>query len=370
LDGIEYKDGKPDQFLHSEGSVRMDENGQFHHYFVLRDHLGNTRVTFSDLNNDDEINEKEEMIQINNYYAFGLNMEGNWNGKDGANKYQYNGKEWNDDFGLGWNDYGRRFYDPAVGRFFTKDRFAEKYLNFTPYQYGANNPMNYIDINGDSLKLNPVRTDVQENYHNVSMEEGKQAIEGFKTICNNKLGNKGSVTVDANGIVSLKIDPNATLSSQQQAFVDALNKADAGNVVLNVAYNSDCILFGRFADQAIDVADMLIFGESGKMTASSLLAHEIAEQTAFQQSRSFFENCTKGDFVSDYFKQCHKIGVTVENLVGNATNLDKVSTQLDPNRPDLFQFTGEMTKEFKKNGTIYGVSFELLNNNVKKVISN
>jgi hypothetical protein len=82
LNGIEYKDGKPDQFLHSEGTVRMNKDGQFKYYFVLRDHLGNTRVTFSDLNNDDEINEKEEIIQINNYYAFGLNMEGNWNGKE------------------------------------------------------------------------------------------------------------------------------------------------------------------------------------------------------------------------------------------------------------------------------------------------
>ncbi len=31
------------------------------------------------------------------------------------------------------------------------DRFAEKYLDFTPYQYAANNPINAIDINGDSI---------------------------------------------------------------------------------------------------------------------------------------------------------------------------------------------------------------------------
>jgi hypothetical protein len=88
LDGIEYKDGKPDQFLHSEGSLRRDEKGTFQYYFVLRDHLGNTRVTFADLNQDDAINEKEEIVQINHFYAFGLNMEGNWNGANGANKYQ------------------------------------------------------------------------------------------------------------------------------------------------------------------------------------------------------------------------------------------------------------------------------------------
>jgi hypothetical protein len=61
LDGIEYKDSKADPFLHSEGSVRMDKDGPFKYYFVLRDHQGNTRVTFADLNNDDEINEKEDI---------------------------------------------------------------------------------------------------------------------------------------------------------------------------------------------------------------------------------------------------------------------------------------------------------------------
>jgi RHS repeat-associated protein len=152
LDGIEYKDGKPDQFLHSEGSVRMDKDGQFKYYFVLQDHLGNTRVTFSDLNNDDEINEKEEIIQINNYYAFGLNMEGNWNGKDGANKYQYNGKEWNDDFGLGWNHYGARFYDPAAARWWNKDILSERYSNLSPYAYVANNPIMLIDPTGMAIE--------------------------------------------------------------------------------------------------------------------------------------------------------------------------------------------------------------------------
>ena len=42
-------------------------------------------------------------------------------------------------------------FDPALGRFFTQDRFAEKYLDFSPYQYAANNPMLYIDVNGDSI---------------------------------------------------------------------------------------------------------------------------------------------------------------------------------------------------------------------------
>jgi RHS repeat-associated protein len=69
-----------------------------------------------------------------------------------ANKYLYNSKELQDDKmiseALNWFDYGARFYDPQIGRFSTQDRFAEKYFDFTPYQYGANNPILFIDVNG------------------------------------------------------------------------------------------------------------------------------------------------------------------------------------------------------------------------------
>lgn len=36
-------------------------------------------------------------------------------------------------------------------RFMTTDRFAEKYYDFSPYQYAANNPICNIDVNGDSI---------------------------------------------------------------------------------------------------------------------------------------------------------------------------------------------------------------------------
>jgi RHS repeat-associated protein len=55
-----------------------------------------------------------------------------------------------DDLGLDLYDYGARHYDPALGRFTTQDAFTEKYIDFTPYQYAANNPILFIDVNGDS----------------------------------------------------------------------------------------------------------------------------------------------------------------------------------------------------------------------------
>jgi len=56
-----------------------------------------------------------------------------------------------EDHGVNIYNYGARMYDPVIGRFFTKDRFLEKYFDLSPYQYGANNPIKYIDVNGDSI---------------------------------------------------------------------------------------------------------------------------------------------------------------------------------------------------------------------------
>ncbi len=69
------------------------------------------------------------------------------------NQFKYNGKELQEDHELNWYDYGARFYDPALGRFNTQDRFAEKYHGLSPYHYTAGNPMKFIDVNGDSLRF-------------------------------------------------------------------------------------------------------------------------------------------------------------------------------------------------------------------------
>jgi len=63
-------------------------------------------------------------------------------GRDfGPNDYLYNGKELQSDFGLGWYDYGARFYDPAIGRFSSIDPMSETFAFQSPYAYAANNPM-------------------------------------------------------------------------------------------------------------------------------------------------------------------------------------------------------------------------------------
>ena len=103
--------------------------------------------TVCDLNDDGSV-DQTDILQINSYYGFGLNMEMNTNGAKGNNKYQYNGKEWNDDFSLGLNDYGARMYDPAIGRWNSVDPLTEKMRRYSPYNYGFDNPIKFIDPDG------------------------------------------------------------------------------------------------------------------------------------------------------------------------------------------------------------------------------
>jgi hypothetical protein len=46
-----------------------------------------------------------------------------------------------------------RYYDARIGRFLTQDRYAAKAKSLSPYHYTANNPLRFIDVNGDSLQL-------------------------------------------------------------------------------------------------------------------------------------------------------------------------------------------------------------------------
>ena len=90
------------------------------------------------------------MTQENHYYPFGLGMEGNWVNTPSVSdsKYTYNGKELNDDFGLGLMDYGARFYDAAIGQWTTFDPLAEKMRKYSPYNYAFDNPFRFIDPDG------------------------------------------------------------------------------------------------------------------------------------------------------------------------------------------------------------------------------
>jgi len=87
--------------------------------------LRNTRVVYSDLDND--VVELDtilcELLEENHYYPFGMSFDMNFDNEDTItlNRYRYNGKELQKELEVDWYNYGARFYDPAVGRWSSVD---------------------------------------------------------------------------------------------------------------------------------------------------------------------------------------------------------------------------------------------------------
>jgi len=67
-------------------------------------------------------------------------------------KFDYNGMEFQDELGLDWYDLGARNHDPALGRFMNLDPLAEDYVHQSTYAFAANNPIYYIDFNGEGVE--------------------------------------------------------------------------------------------------------------------------------------------------------------------------------------------------------------------------
>ena len=117
-------------------------NKELNYNYNITDHLGNIRAV---LDNNNKI------TQENAYYPFGMKINSlsfNSQSSDKQNKYLYNGKEMQDDFGYNVYDYEWRDYDPALGRWNSIDPLCEWDFAKTPYHYTYNNPINKIDLLG------------------------------------------------------------------------------------------------------------------------------------------------------------------------------------------------------------------------------
>ena len=137
-DNIIYEAGEQKYLLNQEGYFDLAAGG---YRYYLKDHLGNNRVV---------ITQSGAVEQTTHYYPYGGTFASTSNGSN-TQPYKYNGKELDAHNGLNWYDYGARHYDPAIARWTTQDKFFEKYKGLSPYQHTANNPLKFIDINGDSI---------------------------------------------------------------------------------------------------------------------------------------------------------------------------------------------------------------------------
>ncbi|MEN4761407.1 RHS repeat-associated core domain-containing protein [Chryseobacterium sp. C39-AII1] len=111
--------------------------------YQKKDYLVNTRISFS------KTSEGVQVRDTNNYYPFGLNHIGGSNASNFGSlySYKYNGKELQE---TGMYDFGARMYMPDLARWGVVDALAEQMRRYSPYNYAFNNPLRFIDPDGNA----------------------------------------------------------------------------------------------------------------------------------------------------------------------------------------------------------------------------
>ncbi|HEY5750645.1 MAG TPA: RHS repeat-associated core domain-containing protein [Chryseolinea sp.] len=172
---------------------------------------------------------KSPVIQQDDYYPFGLTFNSYIRENSMNQDYLYNGKELQNELDLAWLDYGARMYEPDLGRFIVQDKFTEKYADFTPYHYALNNPLLFVDMNGDSTifydnnaNVLYVSDDGLENSAVIVDDDNLEDFNKFKGAVTKNISNKNTQAA-----LLRKFGDNYMISEYEDFFDD--NAGDTKN---------------------------------------------------------------------------------------------------------------------------------------------
>ena len=150
---------------------------------------------------------------------------------------------------MNWSDYGARNYDATLGRWMNIDNYSESFVSETPYQYTLNNPIYFIDPDGNLTQGGHQATDdtiiIQGESKNLAFNELQSSV-----------ADELNLSMDENGVISYTKIGEGPLSSDAQDLINAIEDTEI-TVNINTTsgmYTSDEALFfaGAFGGNEVD----------------------------------------------------------------------------------------------------------------------
>ncbi|MBK9378638.1 MAG: RHS repeat-associated core domain-containing protein [Saprospiraceae bacterium] len=141
-----------------------------------------------------------------------------------SSRYRFTGKELDPLSGL--YDFGARYYDPRLSVWFGVDPLAEKNFAYTPYVYTGNNPIKFIDPDGqdwyeDKSSGKMQWFDEAGSKMDLFIEERNIKMEGIYTITTSD--GKSPLSFD-NALPSVDVTASRNEYKYPKGFVGGVNK--------------------------------------------------------------------------------------------------------------------------------------------------
>lgn len=153
IGNFEFENNSIESINHGEGRYKFITGTTWRHEYNFTDHLGNTRLVYTDVNANNRIDVgSTEILQESHYYPYGLEFNGSYfQAASYDYRYKFNGIERIKDNGIDYDFTTYRGLDPTIGRWLQVDPKAEAMMGMSPYCAMGNNPIVHTDPNGDIL---------------------------------------------------------------------------------------------------------------------------------------------------------------------------------------------------------------------------
>ena len=228
--------------------------------------------------------------------------------------YTFSAKEKDPETGLSY--FGSRYYSSDLSVWLSVDPMSDKYPSLSPYTYCANNPVKFVDPDGEKFRLIGHKTNIAfRNY-----------LLSYKGVDCENIYEAFSLNYNNSNVIMFK-DPNITYkqfaSNYYETTGEKLKNKDAKklfnaiksdvfievNLVANEAISADCMLSELSHEQIMEIPAFSTRPQSGNPALDQLMVEVCSDEfnTVFNSSVANFETSD-----SKFFN----------NITGNKTMLN------------------------------------------------